>query len=167
MNAALSNGPGASRGSHWVMDFCDCRCEPHLLSLAQALQGPCLAACRHAGMQVVGERFHQFMPEGVTGAVLLAESHLAIHTWPESRFVALDVYVCDFSSNNRHKGMALVEAMTGLLRPAHPHVHELSRGSVRIGRQVSAPLQQGPSMVDVCRTVGLHQAIHPVRDLCP
>ena len=52
-------------------------------------------------MTVVGDSFHQFEPQGVTGTVLLAESHLAIHTWPEQGFVTIDVYVCNLQPTIR------------------------------------------------------------------
>ena len=45
-------------------------------------------------MTIVGDRFFQFEPQGVTGTVLLAESHLAIHTWPEYRYAAVDIFSC-------------------------------------------------------------------------
>ena len=53
----------------------------------RAARSVCIDAVAAAGLTVVGERFHQFEPQGVTGTVLLAESHLAIHTWPEHGFV--------------------------------------------------------------------------------
>ena len=54
-------------------------------------------------MTIVGDSFHQFEPQGVTGTVLLAESHLAIHTWPEHGFVTIDVYVCNYTTDNTAK----------------------------------------------------------------
>ena len=63
----------------------------------QALRQVCLQAVHAAGLRPVGELFHRFPgPGGVTGAVLLAESHLALHTWPEHGTVTIDVFVCNF-----------------------------------------------------------------------
>lgn len=42
----------------------------------------------------VGESFHQFEPTGATGVILLAESHISIHTWPEKNFAAVDIFTC-------------------------------------------------------------------------
>ena len=54
-----------------------------------------LADCaRRGGATVVEERFHRFAPQGVSGVVVLAESHVAVHTWPENGFAALDVFTC-------------------------------------------------------------------------
>jgi S-adenosylmethionine decarboxylase len=58
---------------------------------------------RGSGLRSVNELFHRFEPAArgaVTGVVLLAESHLAVHTWPELGAVTLDVYVCNFGGDN-------------------------------------------------------------------
>ena len=68
------------------------------------LQETCLAVCSTPGLTPVAQAFHQFgstrEPAGATGAVILAESHLAVLTWPEVRAVTLDLYVCNFSQDN-------------------------------------------------------------------
>lgn len=51
-------------------------------------------AAKLAGMHIVGQIFHPFSPHGVTGVLLLAESHMAIHTWPERGYAALDIFAC-------------------------------------------------------------------------
>ena len=52
-------------------------------------------AAAHAGATVLQGHFHHFgSQQGVTGVLLLAESHLSIHTWPEARFAALDIFLC-------------------------------------------------------------------------
>ena len=54
-----------------------------------------LRACAEAsGATVLGGDFHRFQPNGVSGVLLLAESHISIHTWPEREFAALDVFMC-------------------------------------------------------------------------
>lgn len=54
----------------------------------------CLAACQAAGSTVLNYQWHQFKPHGVTCLVLLAESHLSIHTWPEKGSAAVDIFTC-------------------------------------------------------------------------
>ncbi|NPA27416.1 MAG: S-adenosylmethionine decarboxylase [Chloroflexi bacterium] len=49
---------------------------------------------REAKLSRLGSNYHQFEPEGMTGVILLAESHLAIHTWPETGLVNLDIFTC-------------------------------------------------------------------------
>lgn len=52
------------------------------------------AAAAAGGATVLGETFHQFQPQGVTGILLLAESHLSVHTWPEHEHAAVDLFTC-------------------------------------------------------------------------
>jgi S-adenosylmethionine decarboxylase proenzyme len=97
---------------------------------AEALRAACLEAVNDAGLTSVGDRFHQFEPHGVTGAVILAESHLAIHTWPEMGAVTLDVYVCNFTTDNTDKAEALFRALQAKFRPARAHCQAIQRGGV-------------------------------------
>jgi S-adenosylmethionine decarboxylase len=71
------------------------------------------AAAEAGRCTVLGERFHQFSPEGVTGILLLAESHLSMHTWPERLACSLDAYTCGESVRMD----ALEESLLGSLRP--------------------------------------------------
>ena len=70
------------------------------------------------------------MIEGVTGTVLLAESHLAIHTWPERSFVTVDVYVCNLATDNSEKAKRLFSALEAQLKPARTKYQVIHRGSV-------------------------------------
>ena len=100
--------PARVDGRHWLLDFSGCRCASPLLADRATLEAACLDACNAAGLAVVGSRFHQFVPHGVTGVVLLAESHLSVHTWPDEHFAAVDVYVCNHAEDNGSKGRAPV-----------------------------------------------------------
>ena len=82
----------------------------------------------HPGLTVVGDAFHQFSPQGVTGTVLLAESHLAIHTWPEHGFVTVDVYVCNLATDNTAKAERLFRALEAALKPQRTKFHSIRRG---------------------------------------
>ena len=82
----------AAGGRHWLVDlWVD---DPEPLRWAPVWEALVPEACRAAGATVLGSRFHQFEPEGVTGIVLLAESHASLHTWPEAGLVTLDVFTC-------------------------------------------------------------------------
>ena len=91
-------------GLHLIAELHDCKCAPRLLRSVDALRELCLTICAAPGLTPVGQVFHQFgsaaAPAGATGAVILAESHLAVHTWPELNAVTLDLYVCNFSQDN-------------------------------------------------------------------
>ena len=64
----------------------------------------------------------------MTGTVLLAESHLALHTWPESASVTLDVYVCNFSGDNSDRARTLLARLIAAYAPAQQQCQELRRG---------------------------------------
>jgi S-adenosylmethionine decarboxylase len=127
--AHCASASPAVNGHHWLLDLSDCQAPAHLLEDATALAPLLLQAACDAGMDVVGHVFHQFAPTGVTGAVILAESHLTVHTWPESKFVAIDVYVCDFNCANHTKGERLAQALTELFAASVCHRQAVSRAS--------------------------------------
>jgi S-adenosylmethionine decarboxylase len=79
-------------GIHTLVDIYEC--DPARLNDPAAIREIMLEAARRAGATIVGDIFHHFNPQGVTGVVLLAESHLAIHTWPELGRAALDIFTC-------------------------------------------------------------------------
>ena len=81
-----------------------------------------------SGLNIVGEVFQQFQPQGVTGTVLLAESHLAIHTWPEEGFVTVDVYVCKYLADNTQKALNLYAKLKTHFKPALESFLQAPRG---------------------------------------
>ena len=102
---------------------------------AAALSLACTDAVRAAGLQAVDQLFHTFPPTahgpgGVTATVLLAESHLCVHTWPEQNAVTLDVYVCNFGHDHLVNAQPLMAALLALFDPAGVQRHALQRGAV-------------------------------------
>lgn len=79
-------------GVHWTSELYGC--DPELLDDVDRIGRYMLEAARVAGATIVSSSFHRFAPQGVSGVVVIAESHLAIHTWPELGYVALDVFSC-------------------------------------------------------------------------
>jgi len=69
-------------------------CDPDSLSDLGLVTRAMLAAAEASGATVVTHSFHHFSPLGVSGVVIISESHLAIHTWPEHRFAAVDFFTC-------------------------------------------------------------------------
>ena len=121
-------------GLHLTADLYHCACEPALLTDAQALGRHCLQAVADAGLQTVAQLFHRFPdtahgPGGVTATVLLAESHLCVHTWPETAAVTLDVYVCNFGGDHSARAHALMAALRELLQPQTCRLNALERGA--------------------------------------
>jgi len=117
-----------TEGLQLMADLFDCQGDFTLLQQLEPLRLACLHAVHSADLTIVGERFHQFEPAGVTGVILLAESHVAIHTWPEQRFVSLDIYVCHFSADNTAKAERLLQQLIQTFDSKQSNVHRQSRG---------------------------------------
>ncbi len=138
------------QGLHLTADCTGCRPDAPPMRQPDALRALCLQAVAAAGLHPVGELFHRFVPSesdnsggitgsgitcdgatgggGITGVVLLAESHLAVHTWPEIGAVTLDVYVCNFGADNTARAHALLQALLDGLQPGSVDRQRLQRG---------------------------------------
>ncbi|MGI5876956.1 MAG: adenosylmethionine decarboxylase [Dethiobacteria bacterium] len=79
-------------GRHVLAEFHDCSSE--ILNDPTKIEEMMVKAAMEAGAEVLEVVFHQFAPQGVSGVVVISESHLAIHTWPEYRYAAVDVFTC-------------------------------------------------------------------------
>ena len=79
-------------GQHWLVDYRGC--DVNLLRDVAALETMLVEAVKAAGAHPLERAFHPFEPEGVSGVVLLAESHITIHTWPAEGYAAVDFYTC-------------------------------------------------------------------------
>ena len=126
------------QGLHLTADLRGCPAGRRVMLDPAVLREACLGAVRLAGLEAVGELFHRFAPApgaaadapvGITGVVLLAESHLAVHTWPEIAAVTLDVYVCNLGSDNSAKAHALLAALLDAFEPEQVEQHALQRGT--------------------------------------
>ena len=121
------------KGLHIIADLYNCQKGELLVSSAR-LRELCVTACKSAGLTVLGDHFIQFdgadgtQQGGSTGAVVLAESHLAIHTWPERDGATLDVYVCNFTCDNTGKAEAVYKSLVTALKPADVMVERIQRG---------------------------------------
>ena len=123
------------QGLHLTADLRDCHCTLHWLIDAELLGQHCVQLVQTAGLQAVAHLSHTFPitergPSGVTITVLLAESHLCVHTWPEQRAVTLDVYVCNFGVDHSAKAEALMLALLALFEPAHVQQNRVLRGQI-------------------------------------
>ena len=122
------------QGLHLTADLSHCQCDAGWLTDAPRLLARCTREVAGAGLQVVNQLAHTFPatdhgPGGVTATVLLAESHLCVHTWPEQRGVTVDVYVCNVSVARQHAA-ALMDAMVALFEPQQVLRQVLQRGAV-------------------------------------
>ena len=122
------------QGLHLTADIYNCHCDKAWLLDADKLGNWCAAAVRDSGLLVVNQLFHTFPataagPGGITATILLAESHLCVHTWPEQKAVTLDVYVCNFGGDHSAKARALMQALIGRFEPEWTEQRSLDRGS--------------------------------------
>ena len=81
-----------SLGKHILAEYKSC--DVLILNDIQKIENLLLKAAVKAGAFVVGSSFHRFEPQGVSGVVIISESHLAIHTWPELGYAAVDIFTC-------------------------------------------------------------------------
>ena len=124
----IASVPRKAPGLHLIGDLYDCQGNRRLMTDATWLEEFCKLAVTESGLTAVGSLFHSFGEgEGVTGAVVLAESHLALHTCPEDNYVTLDVYVCSYSSDNSTKAERLFDLLMQAFSPAEPHLHRVVR----------------------------------------
>jgi spermidine synthase len=126
------------QGLHLTGDLFDCGCSAALLTDLETLSTLCRNATNDSTLTIVDEKWHVFpdwngQPGGITGTILLAESHLAIHTWPERRGVTLDVYVCNFTADNTGKAERLFDELTLAFRPQSQVVNRITRGDLAAG----------------------------------
>ncbi|MBI2098164.1 MAG: adenosylmethionine decarboxylase [Candidatus Wildermuthbacteria bacterium] len=77
-------------GTHIIAELFGCKKLDDLKFVAQSLK----EAARICGASILHTKFHRFSPHGITGYILLAESHISIHTWPECGYAAVDVFTC-------------------------------------------------------------------------
>ena len=79
-------------GKHCILELYDC--DSSRLDDEAFLRDTITTAAKRAGATLLNLITHRFEPQGVTGLALLAESHISIHTWPESGYAAVDVFTC-------------------------------------------------------------------------
>ena len=133
-------------GLHLTADLHGCPAQLPVMSDVAALRQLCLAAVHAAQLQAVGELFHRFAawpgqvtPPGITGMVLLAESHLAVHTWPEWGAVTLDVYICNLTQDHSAQAHALLAQLCDAFAPTRCEQRQLVRGSPAHPGEPAAP----------------------------
>lgn len=109
-------------GQHVIGDFFGC--DRHLLDDAPYLERALLGVARDLGATAINATFHHFSPIGVSGVVVIQESHLAIHTWPEGGYAAVDLFTC----GDHIDPQAAIPALQEVLRAGRAQQRLLPRG---------------------------------------
>jgi spermidine synthase len=116
------------KGLHLVGDLTGCRCAPDSLRSGVDFENKCTEMVHAAGLHLLGSRFHQFEGGGFTGVILLAESHVAVHTWPDQAGVTLDVYVANAVPGNVARAEQLFDALASHFAPTETARCAIERG---------------------------------------
>ncbi len=129
-------------GTHLLIELRDC--DPKILKNLEKVRKILVSAAKEAKATIINNSFHEFNPFGISGVVVIAESHLTIHTWPEYGYAAVDIFTCgDIIKPERAvsylvkkfdcKNPSVVEMKRGILSHNNeklPHkVHSASDGS--------------------------------------
>ena len=109
-------------GIHLLLELNECN--PKLLNDVDFIRQALLSTAHEVGATVVGESFHRFSPQGVTGILAIAESHISIHTWPEFAYAAADIFACGSSFRPREAADILIAK----LECQDPDIFEHQRG---------------------------------------
>ena len=109
-------------GKHWLVEFYGARALGDAAAIRRALR----QAARVSGVTLLKIQLHHFGPgRGVTGVALLAESHISIHTWPERKYAALDIFMCGAKSNPK----AALETLREFFEPREVSVRRFRRSA--------------------------------------
>ena len=138
------------QGLHLTADLHHCRCQPALLLDADMGLAECLRAVQAVAQLVCGFESPSLPPAGYTATVLLAESHVCLHTWPEQRAATLDVYVYvyvhvyvyvyvrNFSADHSAKAQVLMNHLLAVFDAEAVEQQTLQRGSLPVQANAAA-----------------------------
>ena len=109
-------------GKHLLLELKDC--DKEVINDLNYLRDALIEAAEKSGATVLGNSFHPFVPHGVSGVVVIAESHLSIHTWPEYDYAAVDIFTCGDSVKPEIAAEIIIEK----LKARNHSVVEVQRG---------------------------------------
>ena len=96
-----------SLGRHLLLELHECSSE--ILNNLETVRTALVEAAKRAEATIIDVVFHEFNPFGISGVVVIAESHLSIHTWPEYRYAAVDIFSCGDALKPAEAASYLVE----------------------------------------------------------
>ena len=110
-------------GNHLIVD---CWKIKNNLDTIKEIKDLLISAALKANATVLKYTFYKFKPQGITGVVLLSESHISIHTWPEFKYVAVDIYTC----GNKANPVKALGYIKGQFRPKKFEIRKFKRGKI-------------------------------------
>ncbi len=108
-------------GVQWILELE--RCESAALERVPFVEKALLESARQANASIVTHNFHQFFPYGVSGVVVLEQSHITIHTWPEHSYAAVDMFFCSEGVNVQ----SAIDVLRDQFQPQNIDVQRLTR----------------------------------------
>ena len=114
-------------------------CDGDRLNDIEGIEETMIRAANKSGAEIRKVAFHRFEPQGVSGGVVISESHLTIHTWPEMAYAAVDIFTC----GEHVDPWDALESITQDLNAEEAHVIEISRGMKNLRRLVKKPVITG------------------------
>lgn len=123
-------------GNHVLIELYECDCE--YLNNTEFIGNEMNKAAKLSGATIISSNFHSFEPHGVSGVVIIAESHLTIHTWPEYGYAAVDLFTCGDSVDPWKAFSHLKES----LKAGHTSTIEMKRGQLH---NIKGELKHKPS----------------------
>lgn len=117
-------GSTAKFGEHFLVDLHGCNAD--VIATKDTTQEALLSAASRCGSTIIEYHFHQFSPHGVSGVILIAESHFSVHTWPENGFVAVDI----FTSGEVMKPEVAIEFLKEAFSADRVDVMQVTRGEL-------------------------------------
>lgn len=118
----MSKAKHSSIGHHYIVEASGCNSK--IIRSVEKVQQILVKAAEISGAKVWAISFSKFPPHGVSGVVVISESHISTHTWPEVRYVALDIYTC---GNTVMPEKAVIYAV-GAFGAQTSHITEITRG---------------------------------------
>jgi len=109
-------------GNHYLIDYYNC--DKQILSIVSKIEKIMIDAGKIGNLHIVGQCFHQFKPFGVSGVLILKESHFTVHTWPEYNYASVDLYLCDTKLNV----LNIVEYLDKMFVSENYEIKKIERG---------------------------------------
>ena len=116
-------------GRHILAEYYGC--DIHILNNLELIEDYMQKAVIESGATIIDSTFHKFSPHGVSGVIVIAESHMALHTWPEYGYAAVDFFTC----GDRVDPMKAFDYMKNKLKPENYSSKELKRGLIETETQ--------------------------------
>lgn len=125
-------GIDSKKSLHILADFYGCSGGSPFFTNISTVRRRALRIIKKAGFKVVASRFHKFPHSGteeggITGVVIVSESHITVHTWPERKFVNVDVFFCNYTRDNTRKARDVFRFFRKLYHPSRIRRKEVWR----------------------------------------